>query len=106
MNNLLTACIIVALMMMSIASVPHADCESVSGYGGQAVFTAADHVHEGQKNASCDCCATCGHHHHSHAFLPYVKAGQLTALSKTYHIWDGKTYVSHLHYPPSKPPKA
>lgn len=101
---------IVTLLAVNLASTAHAacltltDCEST-----QTVQSVKDtHNQTGDlQQAGCDCCAVCGHHHHNHVSMPQPKAAQYTAVITAYSGWSsGVTYLSQLHYPPSKPPKA
>lgn len=108
MKKLPAYIMVIALLVMNIASAAHADCVEGTVCGGiQAVISidgAGDHDGEKQ-NASCDCCATCGSHHH-HAAFTNGKADPMINTSQTLHSQNGDTYLSQLNYPPSKPPKA
>lgn len=107
MKKFSTFIMIIALLVMNIASIAHAECNTGGVCDGVQVVESIDQDGDDSQQAVCDCCATCGHnHHHSHAFIPHGKAEHFAALSKTHHGWDGATYLSQLHYPPSKPPKA
>jgi hypothetical protein len=101
---------VIALLVMNIASVSHAECPESDGYERvQAVTSAGDSgdMEKGTQSAVCDCCATCGHHHHVQAFLAHSKAAHRTEISTKQRRRDeGETYLSQLHYPPSKPPEA
>lgn len=108
MKKLPAFIMVIALLVMNIASIAHAEC-SANGVcdGVQVVKSVNDSGDQdgGQQKAVCDCCATCGHHHTS-ASLSHVKIDHLMDMSKTQRRWDGgATYLSQLHYPPSKPPK-
>ena len=109
MKNLPAYIMVFALLVMSIANVAHADCmESASCTGVQAsqlLDDAGDHDGEKQ-NAVCDCCATCGHHHHSQAAFSNGKTEHLSSANQKLRSYEGGNYFSQLHYPPSKPPKA
>lgn len=109
MKKFSTFIIIIALLVMNIASIAHAGSDTNGVCDGvqvvKSVDDSGDQGGDTQKTA-CDCCATCGHHHHTHAFISHGKAEHFAATSKTHHSWGGATYLSQLHYPPSKPPKA
>ncbi len=99
---------VMALLVMSFANIAHADCaEGMICEGVQQTLSADQHDdNDGdQKQAACDCCATCGHHHHSHIAFIGNKAEPIAASSQTLHASVGENYFSQLHYPPSKPPK-
>lgn len=109
MKKLPAYIMVIALLVMNIASVAHADCVEGTLCGGiQAVISVDDaDDHNGEKqNASCDCCATCGGHHHHHAAFTNSKAVPIMVTNQTLHSQSGDTYLSQLNYPPSKPPKA
>lgn len=110
MKNLLTFGMVIALMVMNIASTAHADCAegfTCDGMQQVEVIDQHDHQHDDSQQSNCDCCATCsGHHHHSHMANVNGKADPTMASSQTAHSSDGDTYLSQLNYPPSKPPKA
>jgi hypothetical protein len=114
MSRLFAFGIIVAFLVVNIASVAHADCTSdvnCAATQSVAVVDNAGDQHndhqDDQKQAACDCCATCsGHHHHSHMAYVNGKAEPIMASSQAAHSSEGATYLSQLHYPPSKPPKA
>ena len=111
MKKLPAYIMVIALLVMNLASVAHADCTDdmncAAVQSAVSVDDAGDHQQDEQKSAACDCCATCGHHHHTHAAMSHTKAEHFADISKTQRSWDGgATYLSQLHYPPSKPPKA
>ena len=101
---------VIALLVMNIASVAHADC--AEGFVCNDVHLAEsadqhDHQHDDSQQANCDCCTTCsGHHHHSHMAHLDSKAEPIVAFGQTAHSIDMAAYASQLLYPPSKPPKA
>lgn len=109
MKKLPAYIMVIALLVMNIASAAHADCVEGTVCGGiQAVVSiddAGDHDSEKQ-NVACDCCATCGGHHHHQAAFANGKVEHIAATSQTLHSQAGDSYFSQLHYPPSKPPKA
>ena len=110
MKKLPAFMMVMALLVMSFANIAHADCaEGMICDGVEQTLSADQHNdHDGdQKQAACDCCATCSeHHHHSHMAALNGKAEPIMASSQTAHSSEGATYLSQLHYPPSKPPKA
>lgn len=109
MKKLPAYIMVIALLVMNIASAAHADCAEGTVCGGiQAVVSIDDAGdHDGEKqNAACDCCATCGGHHHHHAAFTNGKAVPMMDTSQTLHSNSGDTYLSQLNYPPSKPPKS
>lgn len=111
MKKLPAYIMVIALLVMNFASVAHADCAEGTLCGGiQASVSLTDagdqDQDKDQQNAACDCCATCGGHHHSHATVSNGKAEHIAATSQTLHAQAGDNYFSQLHYPPSKPPKA
>lgn len=108
MKNLFTFCMIITLLVMNVAGIAHADC--VDGKCSdtiQIVKSESSDDRDGKTNtAECDHCLNCSSHH-SHVALSHVKAEHFADISKTQRSWDrGATYLSQLHYPPSKPPKA
>ncbi len=108
MKNLLTFCMVIALLVMNVAGVAHADCaDGKCDDAVQIVKSENSGDQDGNSNqAGCDHCLNCTHHH-SHMALSHVKAEHFADISKTQRSWDGgATYLSQLHYPPSKPPKA
>jgi len=108
MKKLPAYIMVIALLAMNIASAAHADCAEGTVCGGiQAVVSiddAGDHDGEKQK-ADCDCCARCAGHHHHAAFMN-GKSEPVMVSSQAAHSSEGVTYLSQLHYPPSKPPQA
>ena len=103
---------VVALLVMNVASAAHADCAEGMACGDiQAVASIDDAGNDSgdqdneRQNAAFDGCAKCGGHHH-HAAFTAGKAERIAATSQTAHSSEGVTYLSQLHYPPSKPPKA
>lgn len=109
MKKLPALVLILTLMVMNIASAAHADCaEGFICDGVQQVESMDQHdQNDDSQQSNCDCCATCsGHHHHSHMAYVSSKADPIMASSQTTHSSEGATYLSQLHYPPSKPPKA
>lgn len=108
MKKLPALFMVMALLVMSFASVSHAACDQPGGCGDFEIMASVDdHGNEdGEKqNAMCDCCATCGKHHHHAAFVG-SKAEPVMVLSQTVHSSHGDTYLSQLNYPPSKPPQS
>jgi hypothetical protein len=107
MKNLLTFCMVIALLVMNIAGVAHADCADGGTCDNVQVVKSENTGDQDGKTskAECDHCLNCSSHH-SHMALNHVKAEHFAASSETRHGWDGETYLSQLHYPPSKPPKA
>lgn len=109
MKKLPTFIMVIALLVMNFAGIAHAECTQAGGCDGivvvQSMDDSVDQDGQTQKSA-CDCCATCGHHHHAQAFISHGKAEHFAAASERQHSWDGENYFSQLHYPPSKPPKA
>ncbi len=108
MKKLPAYIMVIALLVMNIATVAHADCaEGILCSGIQAVVSIDDASdHDGEKqNASCDCCATCGGHHHHYAAFAVGKVDSIMASSQSLHSSNGDTYLSQLNYPPSKPPR-
>lgn len=106
MNKLPTFIAIVALLIMNVVSAAHADtlggilCDDVK------IESLHDCHEQGESQSSvCDCTA-CGHHHHSHASLPLVKSSPFPSYTKMEIRFENINYLSQLHYPPSKPPKA
>jgi len=113
MKKLPAYIMVIALLVMNIASAAHADCAEGTVCGGiQAVVSIDDAGNDSgdqdkeQRNAACDCCATCGGHNHSQAVFFTGKAEHFATTSKMYNSQSGEDYFSQLHYPPSKPPKA
>jgi hypothetical protein len=109
MKKFSTLIMVMALLVMNIASIAHAECSAIGVCDGvqvvKSVDDSGDQGGDTQKTV-CDCCATCGHHHHTHASLAHTKTDHMMDMSKTQRRWDGgATYLSQLHYPPSKPPK-
>lgn len=113
MKKLPAYILVVAMLVMSIASAAHAECGEGLVCGTVQTVSAADDVHSesgdhqnDEQQSFCDCCATCGGHHHHHAAFAIGKADHVMASSQTLHSNSGDTYLSQLNYPPSKPPKA
>lgn len=99
--------LILALLAMNVASTAHADCAGGLCNDTQ-VMTSVDSSHDDdqQQNTDCECCATCsGHHHHQSAVLS-GKIDHAMNINEAGLASDGAVYLSQLHYPPSKPPKA
>lgn len=100
---------VIALLVMNIATTAHADCMQGTFHSDvevSASMSDADHQHGDEQNASCDCCATCSGHHHNHAAFSGSKSEPVMVSSQTVHYSEGATYLSQLHYPPSKPPQS
>jgi hypothetical protein len=109
MKKLPAFILLMAFMVMNIASTAHADCaEGFICDGMQQVESIDQHdQNDDNQQSNCDCCTTCsGHHHHSHMAFINSKADPLIAANSKMHAQTGETYLSQLHYPPSKPPKA
>ena len=113
MKKLPAYILVVAMLVMSIASTAHADCAEGLVCDGMQTVSAAGDVHSessdhqnDEQQSFCDCCATCGGHHHHHAAFAIGKADHVMASSQTLHSSEGATYLSQLHYPHSKPPQA
>lgn len=93
---------------MNFAGVVHAECDHAAGCDDTQIVKSIDdasHQDGDTQQADCDCCARCGGHHHHAAFMngksePVMVSGQAA------HSSEGVTYLSQLHYPPSKPPQA
>lgn len=107
MTKLPAYILVVAMLVMSIASTAHADCaEGFVCDGLQQTSVMDKHDQDdGSQKADCDCCARCAGHHH-HAAFTNVKSEPVMISSQAAHSSDGVTYLSQLHYPPSKPPQA
>lgn len=110
MRSLYAYFTVIVLLVMSIASVAHADCANGEHCAPELSVTMVDNAdteHDGHKaDVTCDCCATCGHHHHTHTTIFNTKSAHSVLMSKTHHSWYGDNYFSQLYNPPSKPPKA
>lgn len=107
MKKLPAYILVVAMMVMSIASTAHADCaEGFVCDGLQQTSVMDKHDQDdGSQKADCDCCARCAGHHH-HAAFTNGKSEPVMVSSQTAHSSEGVTYLSQLHYPPSRPPQA
>jgi hypothetical protein len=107
MKNLFIFCMVIALLVMNVAGVAHTDCADGKCDNAQVVKSADTGDQDGKSSqVGCDHCLNCSHHH-SNVALSHVKAEHFSEVSKTHRSWDaGATYLSQLHYPPSKPPKA
>lgn len=108
MKKLPALLMVMALLATNFASTAHAACDQPGGCGDFEIMASVDD--HGDKDGEtqkvmCECCATCGSHHH-HAAFANGKADPIAATSQTLHSQSGDTYLSQLNYPPSKPPKA
>lgn len=97
--------IIVSLLMMNVTSAFHAHAADM-GSDHTQIVKVSDVQPDGD-TASHDCCQGSCHHHCGHLFVgnPHHELIDLQKERKPLIRW-GVTYLSQLHYPPSRPPKA
>jgi hypothetical protein len=101
MKRLSILLMIVALLVMNLAGVAHADC---IGEDCDTIVLSAGDSHGNDADVDCGCCASS--HHHTNIFVPSAKADFIASTSLQLYEAGGATFLSQLHYPPSKPPKA
>lgn len=107
MKNLPIYMMLLAVLVMNIASVAHASCLDNLSDHIQLADTSDDsdsHHQDIPDDSPCECCAgTCSH-------ISFVMSSEkVTHHAVGYHAYfsrDGTDYLSHLQYPPSRPPKA
>lgn len=109
MKNSLAFFMVIALLVMNFTSIAHVECTKIGGGDGATIAESIDYSNDQDGNtqkSACDYCATCGLHHHTHAALSQVEMVHFPVISDTPVGWGGASYLSQLHYPPSKPPKS
>lgn len=111
MKKLPAYIMVIALLVMNIASVAHAECTGGGTLCSGAPITASvddtdnQDQDNGQQESSCECCST-GHHHHSHASIASGKVEHFVVSNKMRHDTAVDSYLSQLNSPPFQPPKA
>ncbi|MGB1539487.1 MAG: hypothetical protein ACPG80_00865 [Rickettsiales bacterium] len=97
--------IIVSLLLMNVASAFHAHAAEMAGDSVQIVKSLDTHSDNDAPSYDCDQC-NC-HSHCGHLFVgnSHDALFDLRVASKRL-IRRGETYLSQLHYPPSRPPRA
>lgn len=103
MKRLFALLAIVALFMTNMADVAHAGCSDAAG--DQEISMNADDHHNTDSDVNCDCCTSC-HVHHTHAFFSQSKPEHAPEMMTAFNSREDTSFLSQLHYPPSKPPKA
>lgn len=96
---------IMSLLLMNVTSALHAHAADMAGTDVQIVKSLDSHSDDDTPSYGCDQC-NC-HHHCGHLFTgnsqdtPFGLRKDGKRL-----IRRGETYLSQLHYPPSRPPRA
>lgn len=104
MKKLSAYIMLFAFLMMNVAGMAHAACGDASFSGDVQVMELADGSdHNSNSIEPCDCCA-CGHH--TTSLISHMNAETIPSNTSVLHHGDGLSYLSQLHFPPSKPPKA
>ena len=97
---------LLAMVMLNIASIAHASCALVdSSHDAQVIdLEGTSDVQDHDQDDDCHCChGSCPHY----TFVTTTnKVTYLTEWHNSYPTRDGTDYPSHLQHPPSKPPKA
>jgi len=107
MKKLPTYIMVMALLVMNIASATAADCSDQALCGSFSAVVSIDDIGnqgDNQGKVLCDFCSCC--YHHSNLSVMHGKAEYVAVASQAQHNRVGENYFSQLNYPPSKPPKA
>lgn len=106
MKNFSIYILIFALLVMNVTAISHASC----------MIDASDPIHltdnllgdnndpDIDQNDQCDCCSGSNCYHGFFVSFPNQTNNHFD-VSSIYISWDEMNYLSHLQYPPSKPPK-
>lgn len=107
MKNLFFLFLVFAFLSMSVASTMHDSAFASMGDNTLQSLVSGDQGDQNTDMATAQCLqCTCCHGHIGHTYLNENSVFNLSLTSAKFQVREGKTYLSQLHYPPSKPPKA
>lgn len=94
------------MLVMNFTQLAHANCTEITPQIDEIFYMSLDDSEsQGSKiSFDSDCCSCLCHQ--ASAIPPIGKTENLSLTPSIFPLWGDSNYLSHMLFPPSKPPKA